>query len=757
MKTKLLSLVFLIISTSVFSQIPILNSYPSITGKVIYLDFDGQKVSGTSWNSGNTINAAASTKSGNDIRLIWHRICEDYRPFDVNVTTDSVRFNNAPANKRIRVVFTPTSAWYGSAGGVAYVGSFTWGGTPGTPCWVFENQLSYSVKNMAEAASHEIGHTLTLRHHSIYDAQCTKTAEYNPGVGTGVTSWAPIMGVGYSKNVTIWHFGKNATNCNTIQHDHGTAVPGITSNGFLSFLPDDVGDTYNTAKILNLNTVTQSDSGLISTPGDKDAYRFTTCNTRYISINVKPWALDTNNTGFAGANLDVKLKLFNAANNLLVADSGATKLKALVGMTLPAGSYYFTIDGDSSPNYPDYGSLGKYYVSIKSTNPPTMANNIIIPANVCVAQTTTLNYTSNGTPTNWQWTIAGASSNSFSTQNPTISFNTAGMYTISLLATSGASSSCITSKTIQIASLPNLNVSSSSSVLCQGKTITLMASGATTYTWLPGNVIGFSQIVSPTVNTTYTVSANNGACNNSTTIPITVQPDYTISLSSSAPEICAGTSVTLTASGSTNYTFSPGQYTSNPLILTPTISSNYSVYTTDGVCSKLKTINISVAPNFSIQVTSNDSLLCVGETATINATGASNYILNPGNLNGSSIPVSPSVATTYTIIGSNNSPCQAESTLHIDAIECLDTGIESIVTNEGVSIYPNPANTFIVIENKHADVTIRVYNTLGSLMYTKNINDYKTTLNTKDWAKGVYFVRLEFENHYSITKKIILE
>ena len=144
-----------IVSTTCFSQNLILNGSPSITNKVIFLDFDGHVAVGTLWNSGNAVNALPSTASNANKILIWKRICEDYRPFDVNVTTDSLRFNNAPANQRIRIVFTPTSAWFGSAGGVAYLGSFNWGGNPGTPCWVFENQLGYNSKSMAEAASHE--------------------------------------------------------------------------------------------------------------------------------------------------------------------------------------------------------------------------------------------------------------------------------------------------------------------------------------------------------------------------------------------------------------------------------------------------------------------------------------------------------------------------------------------------------------------------------------------------------------------------
>ncbi|HOZ88308.1 MAG TPA: hypothetical protein PL029_11140, partial [Bacteroidia bacterium] len=96
MKTKHLFLfAILLLSTRLFSQIPQLNSDPNITNKVIYLDFNGQVVTGTLWNSGNTINALASTISTLNMIQVWKRVSEDFRPFDVNVTTDSVRFNNA--------------------------------------------------------------------------------------------------------------------------------------------------------------------------------------------------------------------------------------------------------------------------------------------------------------------------------------------------------------------------------------------------------------------------------------------------------------------------------------------------------------------------------------------------------------------------------------------------------------------------------------------------------------------------------------
>ncbi len=76
------------------------------------------------------------------------------------------------------------------------------------------------MKNIAEAASHEIGHNLGLNH----DGQTTSTAGYYTGHGSGATGWAPIMGVGYSKEVTQWSKGDYA-NANNQQDDMSVLYP----------------------------------------------------------------------------------------------------------------------------------------------------------------------------------------------------------------------------------------------------------------------------------------------------------------------------------------------------------------------------------------------------------------------------------------------------------------------------------------------------------------------------------------------------
>lgn len=448
-KLAVLLLSALFINRAWSQAIPILNSLPGAQ-KVVYLDFDGQVVTGTSWNANpnQTITALPSTMTSTAIVVIWKRMVEDYMPFDVNITTDLAVFNAAPSVRRMRVIVTPTSAWYPNAGGVAYVGSFTWGGSPDTPCWVFEDQLAYSPKNIAEAASHETGHTLTLRHQSTWDNNCTKTAEYNPGVGTGVISWAPIMGVGYSKNVTIWHNGINSTTCTTIQNDHGTGNPGITTPNFLSFKADDVGNTQAAAKTLTLNSVIVIDSGLISQPADIDAFKFTICNSRYITFNIQPWALDT--TNYSGANLDIGFKLYDSNDNLLLNNDPPLALKSLAGMSLTAGSYYFTIDGVGSANYSDYGSLGRYYMRIKSSSVPAVVSNFNNPSPICKGQTVMFTDASTGSPNNWNWSAPGAAPATSTLNNPYFFFNNSGTYTISLTAGSGTVAGCAVSKTVTV-------------------------------------------------------------------------------------------------------------------------------------------------------------------------------------------------------------------------------------------------------------------------------------------------------------------
>ncbi len=121
-KLLLLFTVLFIAPVAMYAQVPKLSSYPSAAA-TLFIDFDGHTVKGTSWNWGGPIYAQPAELNNAAITEIFNRVSEDYRPFNLNVTTDSTVYLAAPFNKRIRIIVTPTSQWYGSAGGVAFVGS----------------------------------------------------------------------------------------------------------------------------------------------------------------------------------------------------------------------------------------------------------------------------------------------------------------------------------------------------------------------------------------------------------------------------------------------------------------------------------------------------------------------------------------------------------------------------------------------------------------------------------------------------------
>jgi hypothetical protein len=256
----------------------------------------------------------------------------------------------------MRVVLTTSSSWYGSAGGVAYTNSFTWGDN--TPCFVFTALLGYNLKNISEAASHEIGHTLGLNHQSAYDAICNKTSEYNQGTGSGEIGWAPIMGVGYYRNVTLWHYGSNPFGCSYMQDDLGIIAG--TTNGF-GYRTDDHGNTTGTATNAIFTNNRFAFDGIIERPNDMDMVRVNVTQGGRVQATALPYSVGAGNIG---ANVDLQMELTNSAGTVLGVYNPATELSASLDTTLPAGVYFLRVSSKGNSYAPDFATLGSYSVEV---------------------------------------------------------------------------------------------------------------------------------------------------------------------------------------------------------------------------------------------------------------------------------------------------------------------------------------------------------------------------------------------------------
>jgi hypothetical protein len=343
------------------AQVPKLNSNPGASA-TIFLDFDGQTVSTPYWNSGMTFYATPSGLTDAQITTAFFQVAEDFNPFNINVTTDSTVYFAAPINKRQRIIITSYSSWYGNAGGVAYLESFRWGME--IPGFVFANLLRYNEKNIGEASSHETGHTLGLNHQTLYDANCNYVYEYNPGTGSGETSWAPIMGNSYGKTLTLWHKG-TSTGCNTIQDD--LSILSGNSNGF-GYKTDSVGNTYRQATAVPMvqtaplnnqpSTTGFTINSQINTTSDVDIFKIDVTSASRFQINAK---------GSAGTstkpNVDIKMSILDSRGNVINSYNPLNSLDVSIDSTINTGTYYLSISNVSNSNVSNYGMLGDYAIS----------------------------------------------------------------------------------------------------------------------------------------------------------------------------------------------------------------------------------------------------------------------------------------------------------------------------------------------------------------------------------------------------------
>ncbi len=353
---KILPILFsllILMSFNAFSG-PSLSSLPTAKA-TIFLDFDGHYVDGSSWNGGVPFYCVPSGLNDTQITEVFNRVSEDYRPFNINITTDSTVFIKAPFSQRIRIIVTLTSAWYQGVGGVSFTGSFTWGDD--TPGFVFPDRLANNPKIIADCCTHESGHTVGLSHQAKYNGSCNLVTIYNDGAGTGEIGWAPVMGNSYGRNISGWNNGPTPSGCTSDQDNLSI----ITSrNGFTYRIDDHSDDPNDHPTGVNIDNAQFATEGIITTNTDKDVFQFNLQRTGVFHLDAKPFSVGPNNDG---ANLDMKLTLLNAAKEVVAVYDPKDILNVVIDTTLHAGNYYLMVQGAGNANATSYGSLGSYKIS----------------------------------------------------------------------------------------------------------------------------------------------------------------------------------------------------------------------------------------------------------------------------------------------------------------------------------------------------------------------------------------------------------
>jgi hypothetical protein len=224
---------------------------------------------------------------------------------------------------------------------------------------------------------------------------------------------------------------------------------------------------------------------------------------------------------------------------------------------------------------------------------PVASFNVSSP--YCVGQNFTLTDLSVNNPNVWAWTLTGASPATSTLQNPTLSYATPGVKTVTLVSTNGIGSSAAYTKTLNVIAGPTLAVTSAT--MCPGTSAVLTASGTLSYTWNPSGFTGSVQTLSPGSTTIYTVTGSNGTCANTAVGTLSVLNAAAISIwqSASTNTICAGESVTLTVGGASTYTTNPGAITGSFVVLSPTVTTQYTITGSVGTaCNSTSLVTFNV-------------------------------------------------------------------------------------------------------------------------------------------------------------------
>jgi hypothetical protein len=324
---------------------------------------------------------------------------------------------------------------------------------------------------------------------------------------------------------------------------------------------------------------------------------------------------------------------------------------------------------------------------------------------ICSGQTVTLTASSSN-PATYIWNPGNLTGTSIS---PVVNSSTL----FSLTATNAQG--CVATSSLNVNVTPiTIGVTPSSTSICSGQSVTLLASGANTYVWSPAtglsSTTGSVVTASPTVSTTYTVTGTNtSGCSESATVSINVNPLPTILFSPNNPTICSGQSISITASGADTYVWSPStglsSTTGSVVNANPTASTTYAVTGTDLYgCSNTLNLPVTVNQLPIVQVSSNSSSICPGQSATLTASGASTYIWSPStglsSYTGSSVSASPTIATTYTVTGTSSNGCiglPISATVTVNQVPNVQVSASSssICSNQSVTLTATGADSYV--------------------------------------------------------------
>ncbi len=405
----------------------------------------------------------------------------------------------------------------------------------------------------------------------------------------------------------------------------------------------------------------------------------------------------------------------SAGSGTMTPNSPASSPSVVVNPTVNAT---YTVNASDS-----LGCVGSTVINVGID--PTISFGMVLASSgstICVPQSVNLSVTTAVTsqmPTggviNYTWTP-----NSGLTP-PTIASSVVAQPTITTVYTLTGSNGygCVSQNTIvvPVGQIPDpsngFTIIPSSSGVCVGFTSTLTAFGANSYTWTGTTFTGSigQQSISVPPGSYTVLGSNGGGCTNTSTITISTLGNLLVNVTpvagattcieSNSPKFSQP--VHLTASGAGSYVWFPY----NPAYMTfsvgpqtdvrPPASTQYTVVGSTAICSGTAVVNVTVIPQFSMNVIPPLPAMCLGDSLKLSIVNISTMAVGPVSawtyswteaLNAPPISISSYFTPTVMVYPQNTTTYSVEVR---DSRQCIS--LPRLVT---VTVLPRPLTSIAI-------------------------------------------------------------
>jgi gliding motility-associated-like protein len=367
------------------------------------------------------------------------------------------------------------------------------------------------------------------------------------------------------------------------------------------------------------------------------------------------------------------------------------------------------------------------------TGPPTtytitVNSNLVVnlgpDVSICPNTSTQLSASPNNADT-YTWTSNPVSTVS-GVYNPTVTPSVNTTYIVNV-----NDNGCVGSDDIivTIRNLPAISAGNDATI-CAGVPTILTASNGLTYKWSNANETTTSITVSPTVESTYTVTGTDiNGCSNIDQVVVFMNPPAVISAGNDV-SICKNTSTQLGASGGSTYTWtatpaSAVPNVSNPTV-SPTITTTYCVTGTDVQgCTGSDCVVVTVN-NLPLVSAGADQSICPYESATFTGSNASSFVWSPnGEITQSITIVQPVAQATYTVVGTDANGCtnNDQVVLYLKPLPTANAGTDKSICLNASTVLNASAGVSYLWDNGAGASSSATVTPLNTTLYTVTVTN----------------------------------